>query len=292
MSGRAHQQVSLARIACGAALLAGAAACGDPFDKKVAFGPNVRVTGAAFAHDEDGSCMPCNLIVHIGIKDVKVTGGAGIAFVSDDSLSVIYTSVGGAGGLKGLGESLMRWDAATGTSVRLASEYYVIEQVSPISPDSGPTLAILSMREFGSGVRHVGIVDLRRGEVFRRERAAITKIDATGIEVTEWAMSVSWNLEALADSSGLPLAPPGRIQQLSLKALRAMPVITNEFTVWDPDAPDAAPYAPPQFGAGQASDSVSVIMPPPPKMPALGSGKVKRTRIKADTGGPDGAPPT
>ena len=274
-----------------ALILATGAACEDPFAKHSPFGPDARITSASFSRDEDWNCAPCNLMVQLGfvtrlgVAEVRLTGGAGIAFVSEDSTSVIYSSVGGAGGFKGLGESLMRWDAATGMSVRLASEYYVIEQVSPFSPDSGPTLVIISMREFGSGVRHVGIVDPRRGEVFRLERAAITNIDSAGVDVTEWGMSASWNLEALSDHGGLPLAPPARVVRLSLDSLRTMPVIINPFKVWDPDAPDAAPYIVPQPERNQASDSLSTLMPPPPKMPALGSGSVKRIRIKADSGG-------
>lgn len=278
-----------ARRLLAATALVALAACSDPFATHVPFGPDARVTGASFARNEEGTCMPCNLVVQLGVAEVKVTGGAGIAFVSDDSTSVLYTSVGGAGGFKGLGESLMRWDAATGKSVRLAAEYYVIEQVSPFSPDSGPPLAIISMREFGSGIRHVGIVDPRRGEVFRLERAAVTNIDSVGVEVTEWGMTASWNLEALSETNGLPKAPSSRVVRLALDSLRTMPVLTNPFKVWDPDAPDAAPYLNPHLQRNQASDSLRILMPPPPKMPALGSGTVRRTRVRADTGGSDSA---
>ena len=212
------------------------------------------------------------------------------SLIATDSTSVLYTAVGGAGGFKGLGESLMRWDAATGKSVRVAAEYYAIEQVSPFAPDSGRPLVILSMREFGSGVRHVGIVDPARGEVFRLEHAAVTAIERSFVEVTEWGMSASWNFESLSGRTGLPMAPPARVARLMLDSLRVMPVISNEFKAWDPDAPDAAPYLPSLRGASVPGDTNTFRFGPPPKMPALGSGTVKRIRVPADTGKGDPKP--
>ncbi|MBI2795245.1 MAG: hypothetical protein HYX65_00890 [Gemmatimonadetes bacterium] len=260
-----------------------AAACADSFAEHVPLGPDARITGAHFERSGQEPCAPCNLIVQLGVAEVRVTGGAGIAFVSDDSTSVLYTAVGGAGGFKGLGESLMRWDAATGRSVRLASEYYVIEQVSPFAPDSGRPLVIVSMREFGSGVRHLGIVDPLRGEVFRLERAAVTAIDSAHVEITEWGMAASWNIEALSADNGLPMAPPSRRIRFPLDSLRTMPVLTNRFMVWDPDAQDAAPYLPSVIDARGAGDTSSFQLGPPPRMPALGSGTVKRIRPGADS---------
>ena len=270
--------------AAGLAAVLVAGACSDPFAEHAKFGPTARISGASFARAKGGICSPCNLVVQLGAADVEVTGGAGIALIAEDSTSVLYTAVGGAGGFKGLGESLMRWDAATGKSVRVAAEYYAIEQVSPVAPDNGRPIVILSMREFGSGVRHLGIADPLRGEVYRVERAAVTAIEDRYVEVTEWGTTASWNLEALSGQTGLPMAPPARVIRLVLDSLRVMPVITNVFQAWDPDAADAAPYLPSMHGTTGGGDTSTFRIGPPPKMPALGSGTVKRTRQKADTG--------
>lgn len=273
--------------AAGLAVAVTAGACDDPFGERASYGPSARITSVSFVRPEQGPCMPCNLLLQVGQAEVLVTGGAGIAYVSDDSTSVLYTAVGGAGGFKGLGESLMRWDVATGRSVRLASEYFVIEQVSPLADGSGRPLFVLSMREFGSGVRHVGIVDPTRGEVFRREHSAVTAVEDSLVVVTEWGVTASWNREALARETGLPMAPPARTFRLPFDSLRAMPVLTNAFTAWDPDAPDAAPYHPSMPNMGTPADTNVFQLGPPPKMPALGSGSVKRVRLRADSGNPE-----
>lgn len=206
-----------------------AVACRSPNDTPIT---GNRIVGVRFAAGERMPCLPCDMIVRVDSAEFHITETTGVARISPDSTWVVYTSFGGAGGYRGSGQALWRYDVKTGAKTQLMSEYFLVEQLELYAFKGGYPLLVVSMREPLQLVRHVAIIDPMRGEVFRAERAAILGSDSVSFTVAEWGAPVSWLADALNDSTGLPRAAPWRTYRVMADPLRQMAVLKNEIREW------------------------------------------------------------
>ena len=235
-----------------------------------------RIVGVRFAAGERMPCLPCDMIVMVDSLEFHITETTGVARIGPDSTWVVYTAFGGAGGYRGSGQALWRYDVRTGRKTQVMSEYYLVEQIELFPFKGGEPLLIISMREPLQLVRHVAIVDPMRGEVFRAEHSAITSSDSVSFTVTEWGAPVSWLKEALNDSTGLPRAAPLRTYRVMAAPLRQVAVLTNELREWgqtlefEGPAVDVDTFSVP--GEGLENNEPSPMQPlRPPLQPAPGS---------------------
>ena len=218
-----------------------------------------RLTSVRFAASERMPCAPCDMIlvaddsVRFHIKETT-----GNALIGPDSIWVVYTTFGGAGGYRGSGQALWRFNIRTAVNTEIMREYYLVEQLSILKVPGGVPMVLVSMREPMSLVRHFAIVDPDRGEVFRAERSVVTQSDTGGLTITEWGAPTNWGVEALSDSTGLPKAPPVRKWRLNLAQLRQFAVLTNQERIWGTSI---------QFAPSIDSSTKAAAEEPPPTPP-------------------------
>lgn len=196
-------------------------------------GSGHKITRIRFAASERMPCMPCDMIVSADdTAEFHVRETTGVARLAPDSTWVVFTAFGGAGGYRGSGQALFRYDIKTAQKTEIMREYYLIEQIElyPVA-GSGPWL-IISMREPMNLVRHLAVVDPMRGEIFRSERSVVQAMDSLGIVVREWGPPASWAQVALDDSTGLPKAPPVRTYRVPLGQLKQYAVLSNPERIW------------------------------------------------------------
>ncbi len=192
-----------------------------------------KITSIRFAASERMPCTPCDLIVTLDDSiSFHIKETTGVARINPESTWVVYTTFGGAGGYRGSGQALWRYDIKKAEKMEIMREYFLVEQLELLPVKDGDPLLLVSMREPMTLVRHVGIVDPMRGEVFRAERAAVTRNDSSGITVTEWGAPTSWQTEALNDSTGLPKAAPSRTRHINTAEFRQYAVLENAERVW------------------------------------------------------------
>ena len=192
-----------------------------------------KITNVRFAASERMPCTPCDMILTADdTTEFHVRETTGMHKLAPDSTWVIFTTFGGSGGYRGSGQALWRYDITKGQKSEIMREYYLVEQLELITAKGGTPFLIVSMREPMTLVRHVGVVDPLRGEVFRAESAVITATDSSGFTVSEWGPPVSWQIEALNDSTGLPRMPPMRTRRIAFAELRQLAVVKNDERVW------------------------------------------------------------
>lgn len=162
-----------------------------------------------------------------GRKKVLADDGWGV-WIVDGGRYVAFSGADGAGGYENEGQSLRVYDTATGRLVLdgapVLSEYYMIDRVTSAKADDGRTALVVEMGDGGLGAPHLGIVDPRRGEVFRARIAR--PIDTTGGAVTVGYYEPG----QIEDNLDLADVTPIRTERFDLGELLDRPVIVNEPT--------------------------------------------------------------
>jgi len=119
--------------------------------------------------------------ITINGRERKVTNRALDAWLIDDGKSVVYSWLDGSGGFENEGQSLRLYDVRTGRTRKILSEYYGIIALMPVRTTTGQLALLVKMADGGLGASYFAVVDPKRGEVFFRRLAELTKIDGDKI---------------------------------------------------------------------------------------------------------------
>lgn len=110
------------------------------------------------------------LVTSQGERSVAVN--AWNAWLAEGGKSVLWSGPDGSGGYENEGQSLWRYDIATGQRRKLLAEDYVITKAVAVIGNSGKTAILVSMTDGGLGAPHVAVVDPTRGQVWRQVGAS------------------------------------------------------------------------------------------------------------------------
>jgi hypothetical protein len=127
------------------------------------------------------------VVVTVNRKDRIVAQNSARAWLIEGGRAAVYTGTDGAGGFENEGQSLWRYDVASGKKRKLVSETYVISKVIETCSKSGRTTLLLTMNDGGLGATHVAVVDPQRGEVWRRPTAIISGIRNGRVAVADYS---------------------------------------------------------------------------------------------------------
>jgi hypothetical protein len=108
------------------------------------------------------------LYVTINGKERKIADVAIDAWVINGGRQVVYSGRDGAGGFEDEGQSLRVYDAQSGKTRKVMSEYVAVDEVTEVKTASGKTALLVKMSDGGLGANYLAIVDPMRGEVFFR----------------------------------------------------------------------------------------------------------------------------
>lgn len=113
------------------------------------------------------------LYVTIGGTERKIAEQAIESWIIQGGQRVVYSGPDGAGGWENEGQSLHSYEARTGRSRKIMSEYFRVDKVTEVTTNKKRTALLVEMGDGGLGASYVAIVDPVRGEVFFRRWARI-----------------------------------------------------------------------------------------------------------------------
>lgn len=122
-----------------------------------------------------------DLFITVNGRERKLTTKAYHAWIVDDGRSVVYSWSDGSGGFENEGESLRIYDLRTGRIRKILSEYVAVWAVMEVRLSTGQLVLLVRMADGGLGGSYFAVVDPRRGEVFYRRWAEVTKVDGDHI---------------------------------------------------------------------------------------------------------------
>jgi peptidoglycan hydrolase-like protein with peptidoglycan-binding domain len=114
---------------------------------------------------DDGSWGPKTLTATIGGKLVTLADDAIMAKASPDGRFLAWTNPKGAGGFENEGQGMMIYDAKTGKTTQVMSEYFMAEDIKFATSASGKSAILVPMTDGGLGLDRLAVVDPERGEV-------------------------------------------------------------------------------------------------------------------------------
>lgn len=116
------------------------------------------------------------VIAMIDGQECRIADNAWNAWLIRGGQSVVYSGTDGAGGFEDEGQSLWRYDVATGRYGKLMTEFFSVEKVVEARSASGKLALLVTMADGGLGAPHVAVVDPDRGQVWRQRVARIVGI--------------------------------------------------------------------------------------------------------------------
>jgi len=94
-----------------------------------------------------------------------------------DSTALAYSDGHGSGGFENEGQGLHLYNAETGETRQVLSEYYMIDTVWSETLSNGATPLLVVMSDGGLGAERFAVVDPARGEVFFRSMCRVHSIE-------------------------------------------------------------------------------------------------------------------
>jgi peptidoglycan hydrolase-like protein with peptidoglycan-binding domain len=160
---------------------------------------------------------PKPLVARIGGKDVKLADDALMAKIAGNGRYLAWTNPKGSGGYENEGQGLMVFDARTGKTAQVMSEYYMADDIVPTELPDGRTALLVPLSDGGLGLKRLAFVDPTRGVTAYIEGAEIVGKPANGKVTIRTLKVVDGDITA------------GAKKTLDLKKLLDQPVIKNEY---------------------------------------------------------------
>jgi hypothetical protein len=165
---------------------------------------NGGLTGTAYAR-VDGGAMP-------------IANDVWRVWLTEGGTAVVYSSTDGAGGFENEGQSLYRFDLANRERKKLMAEAYMIDRVEEARSARGRLALLVQMSDGGLGAPHVAIVNPTRGQVYRRQAAALAGTERGIVRVADYRFSdIEWH--------GPGKAKPYRHLRINLDTVLAAPLV-------------------------------------------------------------------
>lgn len=184
----------------------------------------------------DGALFAKRLYITVNGREQKISDQALLAWIIDDGKSVAYSWTDGSGGFENEGQSLRIYDVRTGRIRKILSEYMMIIALTPVRLTTGRLALLIKMGDGGLGGSYFAVVDPKRGEVFYRRWAEVTRLNGDRITLAFYDAE-DWE-EINAGRSGQEDDPntvvsttkvkPTKVERHDLKRLVSLPVLKKK----------------------------------------------------------------
>jgi hypothetical protein len=118
--------------------------------------------------EKQGGAFVGPVYVTVAGREKKIAERALEAWVIRGGRQVVYSGTDGSGGFEDEGQSLRVYDARTGKTRKVMSEYVAVDKVTEVTTTRGRTALLVEMSDGGLGASSLAVVDPDRGEVFSR----------------------------------------------------------------------------------------------------------------------------
>ena len=119
--------------------------------------------------EKQGEAFIGSVYVTIAGQEKKIAESALEAWVIRGGRQVVYSGLDGSGGFEDEGQSLRVYDARTGRTRKVMSEYVAVDKVTEVTTSSGKTALVVEMSDGGLGASYLAVVDPDRGQVYSRD---------------------------------------------------------------------------------------------------------------------------
>ena len=147
------------------------------------------------------------------------------AWIIEGGRSLVYSMRDGAGGYEDEGESLRIYNARTGQTRKIMSEYFAVTDVTDVKTRAGKTALLVKMMDGGLGGYYFAVVDPLRGEVFFRRLARLLSRNGDNIRLGFYREDIDWTIFHQNEKAR---GRPYKIERHNLAALLRRPVIVNK----------------------------------------------------------------
>lgn len=141
------------------------------------------------------------LFITVDGRQKMIAEQANDAWIINEGKEIVYSGRDGAGGYENEGQSLRIYDVNTGKTRKIMSQYYFITGLSAFKLKNGQTALLVRMEDGGLGGAYFSVVDPRRGEVFFRSWAEITRLKDDTITLAFYKESDWENINQARDTS-------------------------------------------------------------------------------------------
>jgi hypothetical protein len=159
----------------------------------------------------------------MGGQESKIAEAGYESWIIQGGRKLVYSGRDGAGGFENEGMSLHIYDAQTGRSRKIMSEYFMVDKVAEATTSNGKTALLVTLSDGGLGASYFALVDPARGEVFFRRWARLLSRKGDTIVLGRYRED-DW--EKFVDENSK--VTPYRKERYDLKALLRRRVIQNK----------------------------------------------------------------
>lgn len=103
-----------------------------------------------------------------------------------DGALVATSGADGAGGYENEGQSLRVEDTAAHTTTLVVQDYFTIKDVTGATSKKGARAVLVQLMDGMSDAPHVAVVDPKRGTVWRKTFASVTKCEGGQLEIATY----------------------------------------------------------------------------------------------------------
>ena len=184
----------------------------------------------------EGELIAHRLYVTVNGREQKITNEALLAWIIDDGKSVAYSWTDGSGGFENEGQSLRIYDVRTGRIRKVLSEYMMIIALTPVRLTTGQLALLIKMGDGGLGGSYFAVVDPKRGEVFYRRWAEVTRVNGDRITLAfydpeKWEEINAARAAQEEDPNTVistTKVKPRKVERHDLKRVLSLPVLHNK----------------------------------------------------------------
>ena len=154
-------------------------------------------------------------LAHKAWKTWRIEGGKAVLWAGSD----------GAGGIEGEGQSLWRYDVATGKRTKLLSAYDMIDEVTEIRSLSGRPALLVRTSSDAAGIENLILVHPTRGSVWAEGGAAVRSLKNGKLTVAVYKFE-NWEVDPAAGKKP-PIGKPERVYMVDIDAALKRPAMPH-----------------------------------------------------------------
>ena len=162
--------------------------------------------------------------VTVNGKEMKIADEALAAWLINGGRQVVYSGRDGAGGFENEGQSLRVYDAQSGKTKKVLSEYVGVDKVTDVKTSGGKIALLVEMVDGGLGASYLAVVDPLRGEVFYRRWVKILSRNGDIVKIGHYAEDYWPEMDENQNAK----VRPRKIEKFNLSAVLKNRIIVNK----------------------------------------------------------------
>ena len=175
--------------------------------------------------EKAGEAFTGPVYVTVAGQEKKIADSALEAWVIRGGRQVVYSGLDGSGGFEDEGQSLRVYDARTGRTRKIMSEYVAVDKVTEVTTRRGKTALVVELSDGGLGASYLAVVDPDRGEVFFRNWVKLLSRRGDVIVMGHYKED-DWS--EMMEDGGTRKVKPYRIERRNLNVVLRGRVIYNK----------------------------------------------------------------